>query len=80
MTIIANVTKVSGVRIEVFLNESFIINATIALHTCWLEGRGPVVYTIKKIGRFFSVLPQRTARPYTLKSKFIKYDSRGEEV
>jgi hypothetical protein len=78
-TIIDEVVGESGVLFQAILNETIVIQTQLSLFICWVGGRGPLPIIIKKVGRFFSILPQRNIRPYTIKSRFIKF-SENQEV
>lgn len=79
VTIVANVVQESGEIKTVAVNEAIMIQTQLSLFICWVGGRGPLPIIIKKVGRFFSILPQRNIRPYTIKSRFLKF-SENQEV
>jgi len=62
------------------IHESIIISTGLHIRTCWLSmNKGPAPVIIKKIGRFFTMLPQHSAKPYTYRFKFIKYNPKNDE-
>lgn len=79
LTVVANVVVEAGAIFLAQLNESLTVVANTSFLTCWLDGRGPTIRVIHKVGRFFSTLPQRSVKPYTIKNKFVRYDSKEDE-
>jgi len=63
------------------MHESVIINTNLAIRACWLSmNKGPVPIVIKKVGRFFTRLPQQSTKPYTYRNKFTRYRRGGDEI